>query len=230
MEALFKVPKPTNEPILEYLPGSKEKKELKKALNELKNSKLEIPLIIGGKRIKTDSKGTCVLPHNHSHVLAEYSKAGSAEVNQAIEAALEARKKWSSLPWQERASIFLKAADLLAGPYRAKVNAAAMLNMSKNVFQAEIDSACELIDFFRFNAYYMQQIYADQPMSVKGVWNRVQYRPLEGFIFAVTPFNFLSIGGNLPSSPAMMGNVVLWKPASSAVFPAYFIMQILEEA
>ena len=230
MEALFKVPKPTNEPILGYLPGSKEKEELKKALNELKNSKLEITLIIGGKRVKTDSKGTCVLPHNHTHVLAEYSKAGTAEVNQAIEAALEARKKWSSLAWQERASIFLKAADLLAGPYRAKVNAAAMLNMSKNVFQAEIDSACELIDFFRFNAYYMQQIYADQPMSVKGVWNRVQYRPLEGFIFAVTPFNFLSIGGNLPSSPAMMGNVVLWKPASSAVFPAYFIMQIFEEA
>lgn len=230
MEALFRVPKPTNEPVLGYLPGSKEKEELKKALKELKSQKIEIPLIINGKKVTTSAKGQSVMPHNHSHVLAEYSKAGTAEVNQAIEAAVEARKKWSSLPWQDRASIFLKAADLLAGPYRAKVNAAAMLNMSKNVFQAEIDSACELIDFFRFNAYYMQTIYADQPKSTKGIWNRVQYRPLEGFVFAVTPFNFLSIGGNLPSSPAMMGNVVLWKPASSAVYPAYFIMQIFEEA
>ena len=230
MEALFKVPKPSNEPVLGYLPGSKEKDELKKALKELKSQKIEIPLVIDGKKITTSSKGTCVLPHNHAHVLAEYSKAGSSEVNQAIDAAMEARKKWSTMAWQDRASIFLKAADLLAGPYRAKVNAAAMLNMSKTAFQAEIDSACELIDFLRFNAYYMQQIYSDQPMSVRGVWNRVQYRPLEGFIFAVTPFNFLSISGNLPSSPAMMGNVVLWKPASSAVYPAYFIMQIFEEA
>lgn len=230
MEALFKVPKPSNEPVLSYLPGSKERDELRKALKELKSTKMEIPLIIGGKEVKSSSKATCILPHNHSHVLAEYSKAGTSEVNQAIAAALEARKKWSMLPWQERASVFLKAADLLAGPYRAKVNAAAMLNMSKNVYQAEIDSACELIDFFRFNVSYMQQIYEDQPMSSKGVWNRVQYRPLEGFVFAVTPFNFLSIGGNLPSSPAMMGNVVLWKPASSAVYPAYFIMKIFIEA
>ena len=230
MEALFKVPKPSNEPVLSYLPGSKERDELRKALKELKSTKMEIPLIIGGKEVKSSSKATCVLPHNHSHVLAEYSKAGTSEVNQAIAAALEARKKWSMLPWQERASVFLKAADLLAGPYRAKVNAAAMLNMSKNVYQAEIDSACELIDFFRFNVSYMQQIYEDKPMSSKGVWNRVQYRPIEGFVFAVTPFNFLSIGGNLPSSPAMMGNVVLWKPASSAVYPAYFIMKIIMEA
>lgn len=230
METQFKVPNPTNEPILGYMPGSKEKEELKKALAELKATKMDIPLVIGGKKIKTTSKGSCVLPHNHSHVLAEYSKATKTEVQQAIDAALKAREKWSNLPWQDRASIFLKAADLLAGPYRAKVNAAAMLNMSKNVFQAEIDAACELIDFFRFNVSYMQQIYSDQPNSSKGIWNRVQYRPLEGFVFAVTPFNFLSIGGNLPSSPAMMGNVVLWKPASSAVYPAYLIMQIFEEA
>ncbi len=230
MEAKFNVPKPVNEPVLSYLPGSKEREELKKTLKELKSQKLELPLIIGGKEVKSSSKGTCVLPHNHSHVLAEYYKAGTAEVNLAIESALEARKKWSMLPWQERASVFLKAADLLTGPYRSKINAATMLNMSKNVYQAEIDGVCELSDFFRFNASFMQQIYEDQPNSSRGVWNRVQYRPLEGFVFAVTPFNFLSIGGNLPSSPAMMGNVVLWKPASSAVYPAYFVMKVFMEA
>ena len=230
MEALFKTPNVKNEPVLSYAPGSKEKIELKKALEELKSTKLQIPLIIGGKRITTEAKGTSVMPHNHAHVLAEYSKAGAAEVQLAIDAALEARKNWSALPWHDRASIFLKAADLIAGPYRAKINAASMLNLSKNAFQAEIDGVCELIDFIRFNVTYMEQIYANQPMSSKNIWNRVQYRPLEGFVFAVTPFNFLSIAGNLPSAPAMMGNVSLWKPASSAVYAAYMIMQVFEEA
>ena len=230
MEANFKVPEPKNEPILGYLPGSKERKELKKAIEKLKSKEIEIPLIIGGKRIKTGDTGSSIMPHNHKHVLGTYHKAHENEIKEAIDAALEARKTWSELPWYDRASIFLKAADILAGPMRAEVNAAAMLNMSKNPFQAEIDSACELIDFFRFNSYYMQQIYEDQPYSPRGQWNRVQYRPLEGFVFAVTPFNFASIAGNLPSSPAMMGNVVLWKPASSAVYIAYFLMKVFEEA
>jgi 1-pyrroline-5-carboxylate dehydrogenase len=230
MEANFKIPKPVNEPILGYLPNSKERNELKEAIQQLKGKQIEIPLVIGGKKIKSGNIGTCIMPHNHKHVLGTYHKAGAKEINDAIEASLEAREKWSGFPWYDRASIFLKAADLLAGPYRAKINAAAMLNMSKNPYQAEIDAACELIDFFRFNTYYMQQIYEDQPYSPRGQWNRVQYRPLEGFVFAVTPFNFASIAGNLPSSPAMMGNVVLWKPASSAVYIAHFLMEIFEQA
>ncbi|MFN3411376.1 MAG: L-glutamate gamma-semialdehyde dehydrogenase [Exilispira sp.] len=229
-DAVFKIPQPINEPVKEYRKGSVEKIELKKKLKELKNNTIEIPLIIGGKEIKTGNTGKCILPHEHSKVIGIYHKAGKKEIEMAIDAALKAKKQWEEMSSNHRAAIFLKAADLLSGPYRAQVNAATMLNLSKTVFQAEIDSACELSDFFRFNAYYLSKIYEDQPYSPKATWNRMEYRPLEGFVFAVTPFNFLSIGGNLPSTPAIVGNTVLWKPASSAVYPAYFIMKILMEA
>ncbi len=229
-DAIFKVPQPINEPIKEYRKGSPERLELKKKLEELRNENIEIPLIIGGKEIKTQNIGKCVLPHNHNKVIGTYHKAGKKESELAINAALKAKKDWENLSWHHRAAIFLKAADLISGPYRALINAATMLNLSKTVFQAEIDSACELSDFFRFNAYYLSKIYEDQPYSPKINWNRMEYRPLEGFIFAVTPFNFLSIGGNLPSTPAIVGNTILWKPASSAVYPAYFVMKILMEA
>lgn len=224
------IPKPSNEPILSYLSGTPELKALESALKELKSTVTDIPLIIGGKRIFTKDKGTNVMPHNHSHVLATYSKASKKHVEQAILAAKSAKHEWERMNWMDRAAIFLKAADLLSGPYRAKVNAATMLGQSKNILQAEIDSACELIDFLRYNAYYMMKIYEDQPYSPKNQWNRLEYRPLEGFVFAVTPFNFTSIAGNLPSAPAMAGNTVLWKPASSAVFSAYFLMELFEEA
>lgn len=227
---VFKIPQPINEPIKEYRKGSPEKIELKKKLAELREQTIEIPLIIGGKEIRTGITGKCILPHDHSKVIGIYHKATAKEISLAIDAALKAKKDWENMSWEHRTAIFLKAADLLSGPYRALVNAATMLNLSKTVFQAEIDSACELSDFFRFNAYYLSKIYEDQPYSPKLNWNRMEYRPLEGFIFAVTPFNFLSIGGNLPSTPAIVGNTVLWKPASSAVYPAYFVMKILMEA
>ncbi len=226
----FKVPYPKNEPIRDYSPGSSEKKSLKSAISELKKKQIEIPVVIGGQEVKTGKTGECRCPHNHKHLLATYHKAGEKEVNMAIEAAMEARKKWATMRWEARAAIFLKAADLLAGPYRDIFNAATMLGQSKTAFQAEIDSACELIDFWRFNPFYMQQIYMQQPESSAGCWNYLEQRPLEGFIFAVTPFNFTSIAGNLPTSPAMMGNVVLWKPASSAVYPAYYMMKLWQEA
>ncbi len=228
--AFFKVPFPVNEPIKDYRKDSVEKLELKKKMNELKSQTLEIPLIIGGKEIKTGQTGKCVLPHDHKTVIGIYHKAGKKEIELAISEALKAKEQWEEMPWEHRCSIFLKAADLLTGPYRATINAAAMLNLSKTVYQAEIDSACELADFFRFNSYYLSTIFSDQPISPKNTWNRVEYRPLEGFVFAVTPFNFLSIAGNLPSTPALVGNTVLWKPASSAVYPAYFLMKILIEA
>ncbi len=228
--AFFKLEKPANEPILGYRAGSPEKLELKAKLKELKDQEIEIPLIIGGKEVKTGDLGECVIPHNHGHKLAVYHKAGAKEVEMAIEAAREAKEEWARMAWEDRFAIFMKAAELLAGPWRATLNAATMLGQSKNVFQAEIDSACELIDFFRYNAYFATQIYAEQPYSPQGIWNRSEYRPLEGFVFAVTPFNFTSIAGNLPTSAAMMGNAVLWKPASSAVYSAYFIMKMLEEA
>jgi 1-pyrroline-5-carboxylate dehydrogenase len=225
------VPKPDNEPVLPFAPGSAERESLKARLSELKSEKIEIPLIIGGKEIKTGNTGTCVCPHDHQHVLATYHKAGEKEIKMAVEAAKKAAPAWAAMPWEDRAAIFLRAAELLAGPWRDTLNASTMLNQSKNVYQAEIDAACELIDFLRFNPYYMQSIYEEQPTySPEGMWNRVEYRPLEGFIFAVTPFNFTSICGNLPTSPAMMGNVVLWKPASSAVYSPYFFMKLLEEA
>ncbi len=228
--AIFKVPQPINEPIKSYAPGSKEREELKAKLKELQSTQIEVPLIIGGKEVKTGNLGEMRIPHNHSHILGTYHKAGKEEVQMAIDAALEARKTWADMPWEQRAAIFLKAADLLAGPWRATLNAATMLGQSKTVMQAEIDAACELIDFWRFNAYYMSQIIADQPYSPAGMWNRVEYRALEGFVFAVAPFNFTSIAGNLPTAPALVGNVVLWKPASSAVYSAYYLMLLFKEA
>jgi len=224
------VPKPNNEPVMSYAPGNSETVKLKKAIEEIKKQELEIPLIIGGKEIKTGNLSDCRPPHEKGHLLGKYHKAGEKEIKMAVEAALEARKEWAEMPWEARLSIFLKAADLLAGPWRYKVNAATMLAQSKNPYQAEIDSACELIDFWRFNPYYAMQIYEEQPASSRGIWDYVEYRPLEGFVFAVTPFNFTSIAGNLPSAPAMMGNVSLWKPASSAVFSAYYLMKVWQEA
>ena len=228
--AKFTLPDPVNEPILAYRPGSPEREEIKEVLDRMSNEQIEIPLIIGGKEVKTGNTATCVMPHNHKHVLAVYHKAGSREVEMAVEASQEAWKTWSVMPWWERASIFKKAAALLAGPWRARLNAATMLNQSKNVFQAEIDAACELIDFWNFNTKYMEQIYEQQPSSPAGQWNRLEQRALEGFVFAVTPFNFTSIAGNLPTAPAIMGNTVLWKPASSAVLSAYYLMRLFEEA
>lgn len=228
--AFFKVPDPINEPVRNYSAGSAEKKTLKARLAQLAAEEIEIPLIIGGQEIKTGNLAEITAPHDHTLKLGRYHRAGKPEVKLAIEAALEARKTWADMPWEHRASIFLKAAALLAGPWRDTLNAATMLGQSKTVFQAEIDSACETIDFWRFNVYYMAQLMADQPISSPGVWNRVEYRPLEGFVFAVTPFNFASIAANLPTAPAMVGNVVLWKPASSAVYSAYYLMRLLQEA
>jgi len=227
----FTIPKPVNEPIKDYAPGSPEKETLITKLNEMSTEIIDIPLIIGGEEIRTGNTANCVMPHDHSHVLAAFHQAGEKEVQLAIDASQDAWKSWSKTPLEERANIFLKAGDLLAGPWRDTINAATMLNMSKNAYQAEIDSACEMIDFFRFNPWYAQELANHQPMySPEPTKNSVELRPLEGFVFAVSPFNFTSIGGNLPSAPALMGNVALWKPASSAVYPAYFIMQMLKEA
>lgn len=228
--AIFKVSKPINEPILTYLPGSRERQELKAELKRLQEIEIEVPLIIGGKEVRTGNMGEMRVPHNHQKLLGKFHRAGKEEVQMAVEASQEAWKTWSEMPWEQRASIFLKAAELLAGPWRARINAATMLGQSKVSYQAEIDSACELIDFWRFNAYYMAQLMSEQPYSPKGMWNRVEYRPLEGFIFAVTPFNFTSIAGNLPTAPALVGNVSLWKPASSAVYSAYQLMLLFKEA
>lgn len=227
---VIRVPGPKNEPILSYAPGSPERCLLKEALAEASAQSIEIPLIINGQRITTGSTGKVVMPHDHQHQLATYHKAGAAEVKMAIDAALAAQKEWQSFRWEERCSIFLKAAELIAGKYRARLNAGAMLAGGKNAFQAEIDSACEFIDFLRFNVAFAQDIYEKQPVSSPGVWNYCQYRPLEGFVFAVTPFNFTAIAGNLPTAPAIMGNTVVWKPASSLVYTPYLIMQVLEEA
>ncbi len=224
------VPLPKNEPVRAYGPGSPEKKALKARLKSMAAEEIEIPLIIGGKEVRTGNVGKCVMPFEHRHVLARYHQAGPKEVAMAIAAARDAFRAWSEMDWAARASVFLKAADYLAGPWRDTLNAATMLNQGKTVFQAEIDSACELIDFYRFNPYYAAEIYAEQPWSAPGCWNRVEMRPLEGFIFAVTPFNFTSIAGNLPTAPALMGNVCLWKPASSAILNSYYIMKLLEEA
>ena len=225
------LPKPINEPVYNYAPGSAERAKIEAALAELESKQIEIPLIIGGKEVKTGDLGQCIQPHDHSKVLATFHKAGEKEVQMAIEASQAAKADWENLPFQQRARVFVKAAELLATKYRYIVNAATMLNQSKNVFQAEIDSACELIDFWRFNTYYAQELYKQQPdYSPTGMLNMVEYRALEGFVFAVTPFNFTSIGGNLSTAPAIMGNTVLWKPASTSVYSSYFIMQILKEA
>ncbi len=224
------VPTARNEPILGYLPGSPEKATLKTQLAAFANEHTEIPLIIGGRDVTTGDLGNCILPHDHRKQLATYHRGNADTVNQAIAAADAARADWSAMPWESRAAIFLRAAELLAGRYRPVLNAATMLNQSKTVFQAEIDAACELIDFWRFNASYLPDIYAQQPESAAGMWNFVEYRALEGFIFAVTPFNFTSIAGNLPTSPALMGNTVVWKPASTSVFSAFWLMRLFEEA
>ena len=229
--AIPNVPTPINEPVRAYAPGSAQKASLKARLKELSARQIEIPLVIGGKRVKTGDMADCRCPHDHAHLLGRYHKATSAHVAQAVAASQAAWHDWSTMPWEQRCAIFLRAAELLAGPWRDTLNAATMLGQSKNVFQAEIDSACELIDFYRFNPWYAQQIYSQQPpLSPTGMWNYVEQRPLEGFVFAVTPFNFTSIAGNLPTAPALMGNTVLWKPASSAVYSAWYIMQLLEEA
>jgi len=224
----YNIPTPINEKILGFLPGSKEREELKKTLSMVKE-KVDIPLIIHGKEIFTEKKGENRSPDEHSKVLASYSVAGSSEVSQAIVSTLKAKENWETFHWSERAAIFLKAADLIACPYRQKMNAVTMLGLGKTVYQAEVD-VVEMIDFLRFNAYFLQEIYSKQPLSSSGQWNMLEYRPLEGFVFAITPFNFISIGGNLPTSPALMGNTVIWKPASSAVYPAYYLMKILLES
>ena len=228
--AVINTPYPVNEPVLDYAPGSPEKKALKIALEELSSGQAEIPLVIGGERVTTGNMGKVVKPHDHQHVLASYHKAGPKEVQMAIDAAVAAQAEWQKLRWEERAAIFLKAAELLAVKYRAEMNACSMLNGGKTIFQAEIDAACELIDFLRFNVAYAQEIYEKQPESSPGVWNFVQHRPLEGFVFAVAPFNFTAIAGNLPTAPAIMGNTVVWKPASSLVYTPWLFMLILEEA
>lgn len=228
--AIFSFPHPGNEPIKGYAPGSSERQELKSKLEELKSKQIEIPLIIGGKEVRTGNIGKVVMPTNHGHVLATYHMAGPAEVQMAIDAAMAARKTWGEMSWIERASITLKAAELLATKYRSLINAATMLGQGKNPFQAEIDSACETIDFLRFNAAYASQIYAQQPSSSAGVINRIEYRPLEGFVFALSPFNFTAIASNLNMSPVLMGNVTVWKPATTAILSNYYLMKIFEEA
>ena len=229
--SIVKIPQAVNEPIRNYSVGSKNRENIKQKLQEMESVEIEIPLIINGKEIFTGNTKKCVIPHDHKHVLAIYHMASEKEINLAIKACSESKKSWEHMPWESRAAIYKRMASLLAGPYRDIVNAATMLSQSKNIFQAEIDSACELIDFFNFNVEYMQQIYSEQPpYSPQDNWNIVQYRPLEGFVFAITPFNFTSIAGNLPTAPALMGNTVIWKPASSSVYSGYFLMKLFEEA
>lgn len=229
-KGFYQVPIPKNEPVLSYSPGSVERKMLRQALEDARAMELDIPMYIGGEEVRTGNKKKLSPPHDHQHVLGYYHEGDGTHAEQAVQAALNARELWANMAWEHRASIFLKAADLLAGPYRYKINAATMLGQSKNAYQAEIDSACELIDFLRFNVYYMSQIYQEQPASSPGVWNRIEYRPLEGFTFAVTPFNFTAIAGNLPASMALMGNTVVWKPANAQIYAAQLIMQVFRDA
>lgn len=229
--AQFKVPTAINEPVRDYAPGSDDIKSLIGKYNEMYNQQpIDVPMYIGGKKVVTEDKRKMTPPHEHSKVLGHYNYGKKEHVEQAITAALDAKGKWAALPWEDRASIFLRAADLLAGPFRDKMNAATMLAQSKNVYQAEIDSACEMADFFRFNVQYMTEIYAEQPESSRGVWNRMEWRPLEGFVLAITPFNFTAIAANLPAAPAMLGNVVVWKPAESQIYSANVIMELFEAA
>ena len=225
-----RVPPPVNEPIKSYAPGTAERVTLKERLSSMAGERVEIPLIIGGKEIRTGDLSQAVMPHDHRHVLADWHRATPANVDQAIAAALEAAKDWAHWAWEDRAAVFLKAAELLTTTWRPTLNAATMLGQSKTAFQAEIDAACELIDFWRFNPFYAQDLYDEQPFSDRTMWNQLDYRPLEGFVYAVTPFNFTSIAGNLPTAPALMGNTVVWKPASSAMLSAHYIMKLLEEA
>ncbi|MGJ1195168.1 L-glutamate gamma-semialdehyde dehydrogenase [Sphingobacterium spiritivorum] len=231
LKGFFKVPVPVNEPVYTYAVGSNERKLLKAAIEEARSKQIDVPMFIGGKEIRTDKKINITPPHDHQHVLGQYSEGTKTHVTDAINAALAAKKDWENLAWEDRAAIFLKAADLIAGKYRYKLNAATMLGQSKNPYQAEIDSACEIVDFLRFNVQYMSEIYAQQPpVSGKGVWNRLEQRPLEGFVFALTPFNFTAIAGNLPSCVAMMGNVVVWKPSNTQIYSANVLMEIFREA
>jgi 1-pyrroline-5-carboxylate dehydrogenase len=227
---MYNVPVAKNEPVLSYAPGTPERAEVKAMLKNLRSKVVDIPMYIGGQEIRTERKFEIRPPHDLNHLLGYYYMGEREHVEAAIDAALAARKQWQALPWYQRASIFLKAADLVSGSYRAKINAATMLAQSKNIFQAEIDAACETADFFRFNVQYMSQIYNEQPISAKGTWNRMEQRPLEGFVYALTPFNFTSIAANLPTAPAMMGNVVVWKPAESQIYSAAVIMEVLKEA
>jgi len=226
----YNVPSPVNEPVKSYAPGSPERKELEETLNTMRSQEIEIPMYIGGKEVTTGNLVTLSPPHDHQHSLGAYHAGSKEHVNQAIDAAMAAKEQWVNLSWEHRASIFLKAADLLAGPYRAKINASTMLGQSKNAYQAEIDAACELIDFLKFNVQYMTDIYKQQPESAPGMWNRVEQRPLEGFVFALTPFNFTSIAGNLPTAPAMMGNTVVWKPSKTQIYSAKVLMDLFREA
>jgi 1-pyrroline-5-carboxylate dehydrogenase len=227
---LFRPPPPQNEPVKDYAPESPEREELRVRLEAMRADPIEIPLVIGGKEVRSGETFEAVMPHDRKHVLATVHKGNATHVEQAVNAAAEAWEDWHRTPWEERAAVFLRAAELLSGPWRATLNAATMLGQSKTVHQAEIDAACELTDFFRFNVEFMLRIYAEQPRSSPGTWNRMEYRPLEGFVFAVTPFNFTAIGGNLPGSAALMGNTVLWKPASTAAYSAHFLMKLFEEA
>ena len=226
----YNVPEAHNEPVLSYAPGTRERDELKKQIWEYRENQTDIPMFIGGREIRTGNLVEIHPPHDHQHLLGSYHQGGESEVKLAIDAALKVRETWAALPWEQRASVFLKAADLLSGPYRLKINAATMLGQSKNIFQAEIDAACELTDFLRFNVKYMTDLYKYQPFSPPGVWNRLEWRPLEGFVFALTPFNFTSIAGNLPTAPAILGNVVVWKPSKAQIFSAKVIMDVLREA
>src|SRR5438093_87606 len=226
----YRVPIPINEPVRSFAPGTAERQALKQKIAAMSAEKIEIPLVIGGKEVRTGDTGTQVMPHRHGHVLATWHKAGPTEVEQAIKAATDARREWGSWSFEDRASVFLRAAELLTTSWRETIGSSTMLNQSKTVHQSEIDAVCETIDFLRFNVHFAQQIYDNQPISSPGMWNRVDYRPLEGFVYSVTPFNFTSIGGNLSSSPALMGNGVIWKPASSTVFSNYYIFKMFEAA
>ncbi|MEW5931551.1 MAG: L-glutamate gamma-semialdehyde dehydrogenase [Gemmatimonadota bacterium] len=230
MNSIPNVPEPRNEPVLSYAPGTPERAELKATIDRMAGEQIEIPVIVGGREIRTGNTAQSVMPHDHAHVLATYHQAGEAEVRQAIDAAKEAQRDWARWPWEERAAVFLRAAELLATRYRPILNGATVLGQSKTAHQAEIDAACELIDFFRFNVHFAQQLYSEQPVSGPGTWNRLDHRPLEGFVYAVTPFNFTSIAANLPTAPALLGNVAIWKPAASAMFSSHYIMRLLEEA
>src|SRR6476469_1357794 len=230
LKGFFNVPKAVNEPVKSYAPNSPEKAAVLAEYKKMWNSVVDVPLYIGNEQIKTGDTKTITPPHDHKHIVGTYHLAQKFHVEKAISEALSAKERWENLPWEHRASIFLKAAELIAGPYRARINAATMIGQSKNVFQAEIDASCELIDFLRYNVEFMSQIYADQPKSDSGVWNRLEYRPLEGFVYAITPFNFTAIAANLPASAAMMGNVVVWKPSDSQVFSAKIIIDVFKEA
>ena len=225
-----RIPHPINEPVKSYAPGSPERAELKTRLEAMASERADIPMVIGGRHVRTGRTATAVMPHRHAHVLGDYHLAGTAEVAEAIAAATAAQKEWASWAWEDRAAIFLKAADLLATSWRSTLNATTMLNQSKTVFQAEIDSACELVDFWRYNPWFAEQLYSEQPVSERSMWNQLEYRGLEGFVYAVTPFNFTAIGGNLPTAPALMGCTVVWKPGATAMLSAHYILQLLEAA